>query len=58
MIPVICSCCGSTGKIKSLQYFSGWDWFEEACPECKGIGIVQELSFDERKELKQKEATK
>ena len=54
MISVICSRCGGTGQLTYLQEASTTPW-SEVCPECEGRGIVQELSFEERKELKQKE---
>lgn len=58
MISVICSRCGGSGQLEFLDYKKDWCWRAETCPKCRGTGRVQELSFNERKELKQKEATK
>ena len=53
MISVICSRCGGTGQLTYFQEASTTPW-SKVCPECSGKGQVQELSFEERKELGQK----
>ena len=57
MITVICSRCGGTGKLEFLDSKPPYRNFL-ICPECKGAGEVQELSFEERKKLKASERSK
>lgn len=53
MITVICSRCAGSGQVEYYDNYGQGGFYPEVCPECNGAGRVQELSFEERKKLKQ-----